>query len=79
MGFVLLTKGGAMEEYKNRPDYTTEMRLHDGTVEVITHCGRCMSVIWQDTCKHCDPQAVKAEQQARRELLGLDMEAEPCD
>lgn len=47
--------------YRNRPDYATEMRLHDGSVETIKHCGRCMSIIWRKTCDHCTEHDAKED------------------
>ena len=53
-----------LSRYKDRPDYTTEMRLHDGSVEVIKHCGTCLSVIPREFCIHCTN--LDAESQAER-------------
>ncbi len=42
------------DQYTNRPDWTSELRLHNGKVELIRHCGKCLSVIPGKTCKHCE-------------------------
>jgi hypothetical protein len=47
--------------YINKPDYTTELRLHDRTVEVLKHCGRCLSIIPRKTCDHCAVVEAKDE------------------
>lgn len=68
VGFILLEGGPTMDlsSYRNRPDWATEMRLHDGSVEVVKHCGTCLSVIPREHCIHCtdfdvESQAERAE------------------
>lgn len=56
-----------LSRYINRADYTTEMHLHDGTVEVIKHCGRCRLVIWKQTgCEHCAVKAAKDDEKKEK-------------
>lgn len=50
--------------YRNRPDYTTVLRYHDGSTETLTHCGRCMSIIPRDVCIHCAKAGHDADQEA---------------
>jgi hypothetical protein len=48
--------------YRNRPDWTTVLKYHNGSTEVFLHCGRCLSVIPNGSarCQHC---AVRQEKQ----------------
>lgn len=59
-----------IQRYRHRPDYTTELRLHDGSVEVITHCGRCLSIIWRKTCVHCDGEEATRQETLKQFLAG---------
>lgn len=59
-----------MSVYTDRPDFTRELRLHDGTVEVIRHCGKCLSVIPREYCLHCtDLDTVSIERREKERQL----------
>lgn len=65
-----------LSQYKDRPDYTTELRLHDGSVETIKHCGRCMSIIPRKTCEHCAVVEAKADGKKEKFKTFLDSRKE---
>lgn len=74
VGAVLLTLEAVMDvtQYTNRPDWATEIKYHNGTVEQFKHCGRCLAVIPREVCEHCNGQATEAVKAERHKLEGGD-------
>lgn len=59
-----------MSQYTNRPDWTTVLKLHNGTLETLKHCGRCLAIIPCDVCEHCTGQATEAHKAELTKLEG---------
>lgn len=59
-----------MTQYTNRPDWTTELKLHNGKVEHIKHCGRCLAIIPREVCEHCDGTMEKVRRDELTKLEG---------
>lgn len=57
-------------QYTNRPDWATEIKYHNGTVEQFKHCGRCLAIIPRDVCEHCDGTMEKARRDELTKLEG---------
>ena len=57
-----------MAKYVAYTDYTREMRLHNGTVETVVHCGRCMTIkaFKGADCPYCKAKYAKQQDSLNR-------------